>query len=78
MPELPVNLVVQVVLTFLKKLNLDTVILQTDGEPAIVELAEAVAKLRPKTLTRETPAHSCQSNGAVESCIDTWRAESER
>ena len=68
-PELPVNFVVHVVLTFLKRLCLDTVILQTDGEPAIVELAEAVAKLRPKTLARKTPAHSSQSNGAVESCI---------
>ena len=48
---------------------MDTVILQSDGKPAIVELAEAVAKLRPKTLTRKTPAHSSQSNGAVESCI---------
>ena len=67
MPEQPVNFVVQVALTFLKRLCLDTVILQTDGEPAIVELAEAVAKLRPKTLTRKTPAHSSQSNGAVES-----------
>ena len=69
MPDQPVNFVVQVVLTFLKRLCLDTVILQTDGEPAIVELAEAVAKLRPKTLTRKTPAHSSQSNGAVESRI---------
>ena len=68
-PEQPVNFVMQVVLIFLKRLCLDTVILQTDGEPAIVELAEAVAKLRPKTLTRKTPAHSSQSNGAVESGI---------
>ena len=53
----------------MKRLCLDTVIIQTDGEPAIVEVADAVAKLRPKTLTRKTPAHSSQSNGAVESCV---------
>ncbi len=56
-------------LTFLKRLCLDTVLLQTDGVSAIAELAEAVAKLRPKTLTRKTPTHSSQSNSAVESCI---------
>ena len=44
-PDQVVGFVIQVVLTFLKRLCLDTVILQTDGEPAIVELAEAVAKL---------------------------------
>ena len=36
--EQPAGFVVQVVLTFLKRFCSDTVILQTDGEPSIVEL----------------------------------------
>ena len=70
LPALPAGYVVQVVLTFLKRLCLDTVILQTDGEPAIKELANEIEKARTKpTRLRNTPAHSSQSNGAVESAI---------
>ncbi len=69
MAEQPADCVVQVTLTFSKRLCLDMVILQTDGEPAIVELAEAVAKARPQTVAWKTPAHSSQSRGTVESCV---------
>ncbi len=78
----PVGYVAKVALTFLKRLCWETVILQTDGELAIGEWAEAVARARPKTVTRKTPAHSSQSDGAVDFCtgqmagqIRTMRSE---
>lgn len=75
-PDAPGGYVVQVVLTFLKQLCLDTVILQTDGEVAILELAENVAKERHKpTRLRVTPTRSSQSNGAVESAVGRLAAQ---
>ncbi len=60
MAEQPAGYFGQVALAFLKRLCLATVILQTDGEAAIVDLAEAVAQVLPKTVARKTPSHSSQ------------------
>ena len=49
-------------------------IVQTDGETTIRELAEELARVRLKpTRTRTTPAHAVQSTGAVEATIGQVR-----
>ena len=51
---------------FLKRLCLETVIVRTDGEPTICELAEELSDLLEQpTRTRTTFAHAPQSDGAV-------------
>ena len=70
LPAFPSGYLMQVLLSFLKRLCAESLIVQTEGEPAIRELAEELAKVRQKpTRTGATPGHSCQSNGAVESAI---------
>ena len=59
--------VVEAITTFLDYLCLGKIVLQTDNEPSILEVAKEVKKARQplETLLRSTPVHSSSSNGAV-------------
>ena len=64
----------KVVAAFINQLQLSDVVLQTDGEPAIKQLADAVRGERQrqgtgKTFVRQAPAHSSGGNGVVEATI---------
>ena len=59
--------VVDVALDNIRKLGYDAIVLQTDQEPAIRDLAQGIAEKRNKhTLLREAPRYEHQSNGAIE------------
>ena len=67
--------------SFLRRLCLETMIAESDGEPAIRELAEELSKLRQKqTRTRTALTHSSQSNGAdkVATAVSTQGPVAER
>jgi hypothetical protein len=63
---------------FITLLRHEGIRLRTDNEPAIVKLAEQVAKARePKTtMLEQTPLYSSASNGRAERTIQTVRRQS--
>ena len=67
---IPTRYLMQLLASLLELLCLQTVIVQTDGDPVIREMTEELAEVRQKpTRTRTKAAHSSQSCGAVESAI---------
>ena len=70
LPTIRTGCLMQLIASFLKHLCLQTVIMQTDGGPAMREMTEKLAEVRQKpTRTRPKAAHSSQSWSAVESTI---------
>ena len=55
----------------IKELGRGDIILKTDGEPAMLALQEAIARLRSHVITRpeNPPAYNSQSNGAAEKAV---------
>ena len=69
LPAFPSGFVMRVIFLSFRRLCLETVIAQTDGEPVTRELKELPKLQQKPTRTRTTSTHSSRSNGSVESAI---------